>query len=244
VSWRGGIRRNIPYLIAIVGGFLLAYLVAAFVLFPSGVIPQDVKVPNVVGLDFETAEKRLAQSGFKAERGESRFHASAPEGTVLEQVPPAESRDLVGGTVKLAVSGGQRTAVVPNVVGLARPDAERLIEQAGFDVGDVTEQPSDQPRGAILDTRPAPGANAVAPSAIALVLSAGPNVVLVPDVVGRSFAQARQLLEQIGLRVGDVSTEPGGGNDGAAMVVSQSPAAGSQVTAGSRVGLRVGGPTR
>jgi serine/threonine-protein kinase len=242
VSWRGGIRRLIPYLIAIVGGFLLAYLVAAFVLFPSGVIPQDVKVPNVVGLDFETAEKRLAQSGFKAERGESRFHASAPEGTVLEQVPPAESRDLVGASVKLAVSGGQRTAVVPNVVGLARPDAERLIEQAGFDVGDVTEQPSDQPRGAILDTRPAAGASAVAPSAIALVLSAGPNVVLVPDVVGRSFAQARQLLEQIGLRVGDVSTEPGGGNDGAAMVVSQSPAAGSQVTAGSRVGLRVGGP--
>ena len=111
-------------------------------------------------------------------------------------------------------------------------------------MGDVSEQPSEQPRGAILDTRPKGGSQAVAPGAIALVLSTGPNVVLVPDVVGRSLAQARQLLEQLGLRVGDVSAAPGGGNDGAAMVVSQSPAAGSGVTAGSRVGLRVGGPTR
>jgi hypothetical protein len=89
VNWRGAIRRFIPYLIAIVGGFLLAYLVAAFVFFPSGVISQDLKVPNVIGLDFATAQQRLAQSGFESEQGETRFHATAPKGTVLDQNPPA-----------------------------------------------------------------------------------------------------------------------------------------------------------
>ena len=120
MNWRGVIRRLIPYLIAIVGGFLVAYLIAAFVFFPSGVITQDLKVPNVVGLDIGTAEQRLRQAGFESEQGETRFHATAPKGTVLDQTPPAGSKDAAGIKVTLAVSGGQRMGVVPNVVGMAR----------------------------------------------------------------------------------------------------------------------------
>jgi beta-lactam-binding protein with PASTA domain len=241
VNWRGAIRRLIPYLIAIVGGFLVAYIYAAFFLFPSGVISQDLKVPNVIGLDYQTAQQRLAQSGFHAEQGETRFHASAPKNTVLDQNPPAGSRDVGGSTVTLAVSGGQRMGVVPNLVGLSRPDAERTLEQSGFDVGDVTEQPSQTPRGEVVDTRPRAGTQTPIPGPVALVLSGGPNVVQVPDIVGRTFAEARQLLQQIGLALGDVTTENGGKPDGSAPVVSQSPAAGSSVAAGSRITLRVGG---
>ena len=47
-------------------------------------IPRDVKVPNVTGLDFDEAAQRLAQAGFKAEQGEQRYNNSAPKGTVLE----------------------------------------------------------------------------------------------------------------------------------------------------------------
>ena len=148
--WRGVIRRLIPYLIAIVGGFLVAYLIAAFVFFPSGVISQDLKVPNVIGLDYTTAQQRLAQSGFQAEQGETRFHATAPKGTVLDESPPAGSKDAAGAKVTLAVSGGQRMAGVPNVVGMARPDAEKALDQAGFDVADVSEQPSQTARGEVV----------------------------------------------------------------------------------------------
>ena len=194
MNWRGAIRRFIPYVIAIVGGFLVAYLIAAFVFFPSGVITQDLKVPNVIGLDMQTAEQRLAQSGFEAEHGETRFHATAPKGTVLDQNPPAGSKDAAGAKVMLAVSGGQRMGVVPNVVGMARPDAEHVLDQAGFDVGDVTEQPSETARGEVVDTRPRPGIETPIPGPVQLVLSDGPATIQVPDVVGRSFAQARQLL--------------------------------------------------
>jgi beta-lactam-binding protein with PASTA domain len=241
VNWRGAIRRFIPYVIAIVGGFLVAYLIAAFVFFPSGVITQDLKVPNVIGLDMQTAEQRLAQSGFEAEHGETRFHATAPKGTVLDQNPPAGSKDAAGAKVTLAVSGGQRMGVVPNVVGMARPDAEHVLDQAGFDVGDVTEQPSETARGEVVDTRPRPGIETPIPGPVQLVLSGGPATIQVPDVVGRSFAQARQLLQQLGLVVGDVVTPNGDKPDGGAPVTSQSPAAGAQAAAGSRITLRVGG---
>lgn len=241
MNWRGALRRSIPYLVAIVGGFLIAYLYAAFALFPSGVISQDLKVPNVIGLDYTTAQQRLAQSGFQADQGEARPHATAPKNTVLDQTPPAGSKDIAGATVTLAVSSGQRMGVVPNVIGLSRPDAERMLEQVGFDLGDVTEQPSTQARGEVVDSRPRPGTQTPIPGPVALVLSGGPNIVQVPDVVGRSFAEARLLLRQIGLETGEVTSENGGSPDGAAQVLSQTPAAGSQVAAGSRVSLRVGG---
>jgi hypothetical protein len=50
VSTRTRVRGSLPYAIAIIGGFLIAYLIVAFVIFPSGVIPGDAKVPNVTGL--------------------------------------------------------------------------------------------------------------------------------------------------------------------------------------------------
>lgn len=244
MNWRGAIRRFIPYLIAIVGGFLVSYLIAAFVLFPSGVITQDIKVPNVIGLDLQTAEQRLVQAGFQAEQGETRFHATAPKGTVLDQNPPPGSTDASGAKVTLAISGGQRMGVVPNVVGMARPDAEKALDQAGFDLGDVTEQPDQTARGEVVDTRPRPGTETPIPGPVSLVLSAGPSTIQVPDVVGRSFAQARQLLTQLGLAVGDVASPNGGQPADGAQVTSQSPAAGAQVPAGAKITLHVGSEGR
>ena len=59
MSWRGRLRRLLPYVIALVGGFLLAFLIVAFFVFPAGVIPQDVRVPNVIGLSLSDAEQQL-----------------------------------------------------------------------------------------------------------------------------------------------------------------------------------------
>lgn len=243
MSWRGRLRRLLPYVIALVGGFLLAYLIVAFVIFPAGVIPQDVRVPNVIGLSFSDAEQQLKAKGFTAERGESRFHNAAPKGTVLDQQPAPGSRENPTTRVTLVVSGGQRFATVPGVIGMSRELALNALEQAGFDAGDVSERPSNDPRGAVIDARPRPGSQAPIPSAVALVLSAGPTTVVVPDVVGRSLGDARLLLRQVGLSVGDVQWGLGAVADASAAVVSQSPPAGAQAAMGSRVNLGVAART-
>jgi serine/threonine-protein kinase len=223
--------------VAAAGGFLLAYLIVAFVVFPAGVIPQDVRVPNVIGLTYADATQQLLQRGFTAERGETRFHNAAPKGTVLDQQPPPGSREAANIKVTLVVSGGQRYATVPGVVGMSRELALNALEVAGFDVGEITERPSNDPLGAVIDSRPRPGMQAPMPSAVALVLSSGPTTVIVPDVVGRPLGDARLLLRQVGLSVGDVG---GAMSDAAAVVVSQSPPAGSQAASGSRVNLGIG----
>lgn len=99
-------RGSLPYAVAIIGGFLIAYLIVAFVIFPSGVVPGNAKVPNVIGLMYDDATKRLAAVGFKAERGDDRPHEASPKETVLDQDPRAGVRDPEGTSVRLTVSAG------------------------------------------------------------------------------------------------------------------------------------------
>jgi beta-lactam-binding protein with PASTA domain len=64
-------------------------------------------------------------------------------------------------------------------------------------------------------------------------------VVLIPSVIGQSVAQARLLIENTGLLVADVRTPDGQVlNDDTAIVVATTPAAGTQVAAGSRVSIQ------
>jgi serine/threonine-protein kinase len=104
VSFRSGLRRSLPYAAAVISGFLAAYLVVAFLIFPSGVIPGNAKVPNVAGLQFDDAAKRLAAVGFKASRGDQEFREATPMNTVLEQDPAAGAKEPEGSTITLTVS--------------------------------------------------------------------------------------------------------------------------------------------
>ena len=240
MTWRNRFRSSLVYLVAIVAGFSLAYLLVAFVIFPAGVIPRDVKVPNVTGLDFDEAAQRLAQSGFKAEQGEQRYNNSAPKGTVLEQSLPPGTREGLGSKITLVVSGGQRMVAVPTVTGMTRIEAQVLLEKEGFDVGDVTEAPSNAPRGTVIGTRPAIGSAVSIPSTVGLILSGGAPAPAMPDVMGRDVAVARQILTQIGVRKVQIVRDPTGpGTPGT--IVGQTPVGGTPIAAGMTVQLRVAG---
>jgi serine/threonine-protein kinase len=240
MSWRSRVRTSLVYLVSIVAGFALAYLVVAFVVFPSGVVPRDVKVPNVTGLMYDEAEQRLAQAGFKAEQGEQRYNNSAPKMTVLEQTPPPGAREGLGNTITLTVSGGQRLVPVPTVTGMTQGDAQAILEKNGFDVGDVTEMQSNYPRGTVIATRPAAGSQASVPSTIGLVMSSGAASIMMPDLMGRDIVDARQLLLQLGAKNVQVERDPNGvGAVGA--VISQSPVANTSFLPNSAVRLKIVG---
>ena len=243
MNWRGEARRLLPYVISAAGGFLIAYLVVAFAIFPSEILPNDAVVPNVTGLSYEDAAKRLQLAGFRAAQGEQRFTTAAPRMTVLQQNPPAGSRELRGTKIVLDVSSGQRVGTVPNVVGMTRVDAEHALEQAGFDVGEVATRAGTAPFGEVLETRPGGGARATQPGPVSLVVSGGPTTLQVPEVVGKNFRDARTMLQQLGLRVGLVTIDSTA-MEPANTVVAQSPEAGQPVSAGSTVSLRISGRTR
>lgn len=238
MNWRATSRRLLPYALVAAGGFLVAYLIVAFVIFPPQIIPDDAKVPQVVGLLYDEAVTRLEAAGFKAKQGEERFVELAPKTTVLAQSPPPGATEPRGTEILLDVSAGQRQIQVPSVVGLAQAVAQDAIDKAGLEVGDVKEQESQSARGAVLSTDPAVG-TLVAPSTrVDLVVSSGPPAVNAPDVVGQPYASARAMLEQVGLQVGDVTTDSLS-TATPQTVISQTPAAGSRVAPGTKISLSI-----
>jgi len=104
MSVRMKLRGSLPYAAAIISGFLVAYLIVAFLIFPSGVVPGNAKVPNVMGLLFDDASKRLAAVGFKAVQGGEEYRDATPVNTVLGQDPQAGAKEPEGSTVTLTVS--------------------------------------------------------------------------------------------------------------------------------------------
>jgi serine/threonine-protein kinase len=202
------------------------------------VLPDDGKVPTVVGISFEDAVRALDKAGFHGVQGETRFHKTVAQGIVLQQDPPAGSTQKRGIDVTLAVRGGQRSAVVPDVAGLGQQQARLAIENAGFQFGPITQQTSDQPRGAVVGSTPAAGEQIPLPAVVRIAVSQGPASLQVPDLTGRTVADARSTLEQLGLHLGAVSRDTSSFQP-ENTVLSQSPAAGQMIAAGGRVNLRI-----
>lgn len=231
-------RRAFPYLLVSVFGFLLAYILLFLFAFPAEVLPDDGKVPNVVGVSFDDASAALNKAGFHAVQGETRFHRSVAEGIVLQQDPPAGSTQKRGSDITLAVSGGQKSAVVPDVAGLSQQQARLMIENAGFQFGSISQQVGDQPRGAVIGSNPPAGQSIPLPAVVAITISNGPASLQVPDLTGRTVADARSTLEQLGLHLGDVSRDTSSFQP-ENTVLGQTPPAGQMIGAGGRVNLRI-----
>ena len=238
MSWRELPRRAFPYLIAAAGGFLIAYTAVFLFAFPAEVLPDDGILPNVVGKTFEDATVALKKAGFPAQQGETRFSRTVSANVVLQEDPPAGSRQKRGTNVVLALSGGQKAAEVPVTTNMSQQQARISIENTGLVMGNVSEQLSDAPRGLVIATSPPVGTKVELPGTVDIVLSKGPATVNMPDLYGRSVGEARSMVEQIGLRIAGVSRDTSSLQP-ENTVIRQLPTAGATISAGGAVSLTV-----
>jgi eukaryotic-like serine/threonine-protein kinase len=231
-----------PFLSIAITGFLLGYAVIAAWLLPGAFAKSESAVPNVVGLQYSDASARLNAAGFKVKAGDNIYHPTAPKGSVLGQTPAPGVKGLKGNEVTLDVSLGAKKGTVPDVVGMLRDAATKAIESAGFDVAtDVTEILNAKPRGEVLGTTPKVGSTVLQPSTVRLSVSAGPDAIGVPSLIGMPVEEALALIGQLGLTAGSTrtdstSTQPEG------FVTAQRPSANTPVAPGATVTLTVSRP--
>lgn len=235
---RATLKRAFPYVIVAAGGFLLSYVALFLFAFPADVLPDDARIPRVVGMTTDAANAALEKAGFHALQGQTRYSKTTAEGIVLEQDPPAGSLQKRGAEVTLVISGGQATATVPDVTGTTQQQAQIAIENAGLTFGSVSQQTSNQPRGAVISSDPPAGASLQLPATVSIMLSQGPSTVQIPDLTGRTLADARSSLEQLGLHLGATSRDTSSFMP-ENTVLGQAPAAGATVSAGASVNLRI-----
>jgi serine/threonine-protein kinase len=106
----------------------------------------------------------------------------------------------VGSEIDVYVSVGTERIAVPVVVGLTLEAARAAIEDAGLVVGDVEEMPDpERPAGIVIESDPAAGVEIGPSIPVNLVVSSGPEEVLVPLVTNLSERDAISALTAAGL---------------------------------------------
>lgn len=211
---------------------LLASLLVLIALILAGCGPA---VPDVSGLKLAEAKAALAGAGFEAGKVTYDESAEGTRGAVVGQEPAAGKRAKKGDAVALTLAGPAPVAV-PAVVGQGRDAAKTALEAAGLKVGEVTESyDASIPAGVVISHSPTAKEIAERDSAVALVVSKGPEPVAVPGLKGKTEADARKALTSAGFKV-VVKTKADGAPKGT--VIAQEPG-GGKVAPGSTITLTV-----
>ena len=178
------------------------------------------------------------------------FSATVAAGTVISQSPAGGANVPSSTTVNIVVA---YRLTVPNVVGQPQQTATLTINNtcvAGTELclvtGEVTQEASSTvPKGSVIRQDPAAGFLTAAGSEVNIVVSSGPPLLEVPDVVGKTQQDAEILIKSTCvtgttqcLKVGAITfqiseTVPAGS------VISQDPPAGFQAGVGTAVNLVV-----
>ncbi|SHN46800.1 Stk1 family PASTA domain-containing Ser/Thr kinase [Cryptosporangium aurantiacum] len=195
---------------------------------------KQVTVENVVNTLEASARKALEAQGLKVESKTVQSTAEQ-KGKVIEQNPPAGETAEEGDTVEISVGAGPDKVKVPDLSETNEDGARARLEQAKLKMRVEVDEDSDLPEGSV--TRQDPKADAEVPEGTTVtVYISKANRVLVPDVVGNTYADAKSKLESRGLKV---RRQDAPSDKAADTVIAQSPNQNTQQDRGTTITLTV-----
>ncbi len=197
--------------------------------------PPPVEVPSLESLHQDQVAAVLEGARLVLGAVEPVHHEDVGAGIVLTWRYGARERPErapSGSAIDVVVSAGPAPRTVPALAGERWEDAAQALRDLGL-VAERDDAFHDAVEaGQVITTRPGAGQQVERGSAVTVVVSRGPDLVTVPDLAGRSLAEATRILEQAGLERGDVF---GRGE----RVFDSDPRAGARVRRGTAIDLYV-----
>lgn len=172
-------------------------------LSPDG---ERISVPNFVGksaAEVTTDENYLKRFTFTVKEAESE---TVPEGYIISQDPTAErsvATSISGINVTLTVSTGARVVLMPQLINVDYRVAKNTLENLQYDLEiELVAEPDDSVTADyVMEQAPAEGTQLSRGAHILLTYCSGPtlNLVPVPNIVGKTEAQAKLDLDRVQL---------------------------------------------
>ena len=217
---------------------LLGFFTGFFLSFGKFWSSVEITVPDVTGKQMTLARQILEDQHLRVTVAET-YDASVPVGVVVSQTPEAGTMVKEERAITIYVSKGGEELEMPNLRGLNQSDAIDKLQQMGLRLGSAYETFSDEDSGTVISQDPRSGTRISKGQTVDITVSKGQKIkkVSVPDVKGVPVDRARTIIEGSSLSVGGTSEQES--TQAAGTVVSQSPAAGTEVDAGSSVRLVV-----
>lgn len=158
-------------------------------------------MPKLRGSTVDEAQEKLAKRNLDLGDVRKVYHEKLADGLVIRSTPAAGFPLAPDSDVILTVSKGPKPIKIgdytdrrPNVV-----TAE--LDKLGLDVTTSQDYSETIAKGRIMSQTPGSGATLYRGDTVNLVISQGPPLVEVPNVVTKSEAEARQMLRDAGFKV-------------------------------------------
>ena len=205
--------------------------------------PNPVAVPAIAGQSLDQVQTALDAVNLILGTTSEEFNDFVEAGSVLRLVDEsnqplaAGSQVLAGSTLNAVVSAG----ALPDVAGLPVDEAREILQRAGVTgvVGGDGAFSDTVPEGYVVEVTLPAGATPRPGDTLTLIVSRGPELVMIPDLVGETIADAKDILEGLGFEVEVRSEFPESDWDRSfARVTSLSPSSGQEVAEGTLVIIR------
>ncbi|MCX4455407.1 Stk1 family PASTA domain-containing Ser/Thr kinase [Streptomyces sp. NBC_01340] len=194
-----------------------------------------VAVPSVLGKSLDEAKTILEGDGYQFQVKLKTQESTEDPNTVLDQSIPLGKEVEKGSPITLTIAKAVAKSTVPDVTGKSCEEAKALMTANNL-VGNCTDIDVTDPNqaGKVVSTVPTIGSSADKNSKVNIQVGKAQNQTFqMPQVTQMTLAQAKQILAQNNLQLGNVA----GSTDDNAIVLTSDPSQGSQVTAGQKVNL-------
>lgn len=226
-------------LLLLVAMLALTYVVFAAASMRIAIRAREVIVPGLAGQSVNQATTALSDAGLTLKVEETRRpDPKVAAGLILTQDPPAGVRTRRQRSVKVWVSAGPRSSIVPAFVGESERTAQLTIQQNGLELAGISEIRSDDyPPDVVVSQTPAPSAKG---GRISLLVNRSQRSAsyVMPDLIGVNGDRAADVLRARGFRASVVGDHPYPGVP-AGVVLRQNPQAGFQIAPGEAISLEV-----
>jgi serine/threonine-protein kinase len=191
--------------------------------------PSLVAAPDLRGLNVAEATAEIIKSGFTLGDVTSVFN-EAPLGEVFDYLGADGNKIPETSKINISVSLG----ALPVVAGVDQETAVAAIQAVGLKINEINEDYSDTvPAGQVISLVPQTeplGKDGT----VNLVVSKGPNIVTVPNMIGQTVLAGKAALESLGLKV-VVNTDQLTTRWGVVAINRQGAAAGTQLRVGDSI---------
>jgi len=189
------------------------------------------QLPKLTGITEDEAQDRIQNAHMAFGKSTKAFSETVPEGIVISSEPKGGTTLRFGTIVDLVISKGRQPIKVGSWVGKSADEAETTLKKRGLKP-DVSHQYSNSvPEGVVISQQPT-GGTLYKGDTVELLVSLGPELIAVPNVVAAGVDDATATLQGAGFDV-DVQYAPG--YIGLGYVFSQDPGEGTELPKGSTV---------
>jgi serine/threonine-protein kinase len=139
----------------------------------AGKTEELITVASVEGYAESDGVSVLTDQGLVADKSYE-YNETVPAGQIISQTPAAGSTVSKGATVKLVISQGVQSVIVPSVLGKDQATAQSELTDAGLVVASVTQENSDTvAEGLVISQSVAGGKTVAYGTEVSLTISLG-----------------------------------------------------------------------